>query len=692
MLLFFVSGIYTIKYFSREQSLFNASSAGIKKIGFTFFIFLVIPLIISLVYSSVTMMCSIKDGFLFYLVITVPSVILGGSTGLLVFTLFKKFRILLFIVITILILIIPLLEFYYNPQIFFFNPVFGFFPGTIYDEGIKVTSKLILYRILNLVFFGSIILLILKIVKKNFPKIFIAIYAIVIAALFLYISPVFGFSTTNTSLQKELNVNFETAHFSIYFSADIPNNLAKEIALEHEYDFVQLRKFFRIHPRGKITSYVFVSNEQKGKYFGSMNADVAKPWLKQIYISADSYDQTLRHELAHVFTARFGAGIFKVADGLNPAMIEGAAVAAAPFYGDNTIHYMAKLAYQNGYKIKIEHLFTGLNFFGSISSLSYIYAGSFSKFLIDCYGVKKFEELYSNLNFKKVYNEPVENITHAYYNFIDSLQIDENINKANYYFGRQTIFQKVCPRYVGEKLETGRDYFIEKDYVNAEKIFREILQKTNNYSSLIGLSSTLLEMNDTSGAAEIIKTHINQFVNTAYFYNLEFRLADLEVLNSNFIFADSLYTKLSAERPNRLLSNISDLRLRLSKDTLLLKQYVAGTDIQKFEILKKINSVKIVYSSIPVLVELSRNLGQNYNKFIVGFNNEFRVEDYTSSYAMFKLSKYMMDNLDFSHANKIAKLSMNYNSDKNFNEILQANFEKANWFYYNADRILDNIK
>ena len=297
IILFFVSGIYIINYFENLPGLSEFSKPELKNTGLTFIVFLIIPLLVSLFYSSFTMICSLKDGFLFYLVITVPSVILGSSVGLLVFTFFRKFRILIFIILTILILTIPLFEFYCNPQVYFFNPVFGFFPGTIYDEGIKVTAKLILYRLLNLMFFSSIVLLVLKSLKKSFPKIFIAVYTIAISALFFYLSPVFGFSTTNSSLEKELSVNFKTAHFNIYFSTDIPNSLAKEIILEHEYDYKILTKFFELRPQGRITSYVFDSSEQKGKYFGSVNADVAKPWLKQVYVSADSYDQTLRHEI-----------------------------------------------------------------------------------------------------------------------------------------------------------------------------------------------------------------------------------------------------------------------------------------------------------------------------------------------------------------------------------------------------------
>lgn len=692
ILLFFISGIFTLKYFAKRQILFERGEINVKKVGIIFLIFLAIPLLVSLTNSLFTMICSLRDGFLFYLVITVPSVILGAATGLIVFTFIKKFRILSFILLVIFILMIPFFEFYFNPQVYFFNPVFGFLPGTIYDEGIKVTSKLLLYRILNLIFFGSVILIILKRSSGKFFKIFLAIYLLLIPSLFLYFSPMLGFSTTNISLQKVLTVNFKTAHFDIYFASGIPNTLAKKITVEHEYDYKILTKFFKLYPQGKITSYIFDSDEQKGKYFGSSNADVAKPWLKQIYVSADSYDQTLRHELAHVFTAGFGIGIFKVADKLNPAMIEGAAVAASPFYDDNTIDYMAKLAYQNGYKINIEHLFSGFNFFGKVSSISYIYAGSFSKFLINRYGIGKFESLYSNINFDKVYNEPVREITKAYYNFLDSLSIDKNINEANYYFGRQSIFQKVCPRYVGERLKTAWNYYIANNYKKAGEVFMEILNKTNNYSALVGLSSTLLKMKDTTKAAEIIQANINKFNDTAYYYNLELRLADLNVLNSDFGLADSLYIKLLNENPSRSLLNISELRIALSKDNSLLKQYVAGSNAQKLEILEKINIVDTVYSSIPTAVVLSNIVGQNYNAFISRFNRKFNVYNYSSSYAMFKLSGYMMDNLDFANAREIAKLAMNFKNDENFNEILKSNFEKANWFYYNADSILTNIK
>ena len=688
VLLFFVSGIYIIKKISKRDGISGIGKPEFIKTAYVFIAFLLVPLIITLVHSFFTMFCSIKYGFSFYIVITLPSVILGTATGLLTFTFFKKMRILLFVVITILMISIALFEFYFNPQVYFFNPVFGFFPGTIYDEGIKVTTKLVFYRLLNLAYFGSIIYFVFKTAGKQFSKLLLGFDSMLIASLFVYFSPVFGFSTTNSSLQKDLGKYYETTHFDIYFSRDIPETLAKKITLEHEYDYQVLSKFFELIPEGKITSYVFISNEQKGKLFGSKNADVAKPWLQQIYISSDSYDQTLRHELAHVFTREFGTGIFKVADGLNPALIEGAAVAGSPFYGDNTIHYMAKLAYQNGYKVSIEHLFTGLNFFGSVSSLSYIYAGSFSKFLIDKYGVKKFEQLYSNLNFQKIYHKSSDEISKEYYYFLDSFKIKNNPDKAKYYYGRQTIFQKVCPRYVADRLQTAYEYFIKKDYPEAENIFQEIIRKTNNYSALMGLSSTLVELGKDFEAAAIIRNKIDLFSNTAYYYNLQFRLADIEVLTSEYQSASLIYNKIADENPNRVLFNLANLRLELSKDTSLIKNYVAGNTLKQFEILDKLNSQSYVYSSFRSLINLSITIHQSYSDFMNGFQSEFNVKNYESSYAVYYLSKNMADNLDFERARKTAALSMAFKSDDNFNEVLNSNLQKCEWFYYNSERIL----
>ena len=691
ILLVVLSGIFSIGYLTKR----TLSKSTIFPIPYqAFLLFIILPLAISVFNSFFTMMCSLKEGLLFYLVFTLPAVFIGYSLGLFCVAFIKKFRIIAFIVLVILIVLIPLVEFYFNPQVYFFNPVFGYFPGTIYDEGIRISTKIISYRIVNLLYFFIMAFLSWNLYsgssglnkKLSFFTIFI------IPVLFIFSSPYFGYSTTNSRIQHVLSKEVVTNHFKIFYPASLSDIRAKEITIEHEYQYQKLKSFFGYDPDEKITSYVFASSYQKGEYFGSANADVAKPWLNQIYISVNSYDQTLRHELAHVFSAKYGTGILKVADNFNPALIEGIAVAADPYYADNTIDYMAALAYKNGFKIKIESLFRGLNFFGKVSSISYIYAGSFSKFLIDNYGIKKYSEYYSDMNFENIYGEKLSVVAGKYYNYLENYNISPGKAKAYYYFGRRTIFQKVCPRYIADRLEDGWDAYVKREYPKSEKIFNEILSKTANYSALIGLSENYSAQKKNEAASELLANWINKFSNTAYYYNLELKLADHYVLSGKSEIADSLYRVLSVQKPNRTMGYISSLRLFLSNQPGLLYKYLSADDTSKFKILIKINAGKYLYSSFPVLINLAERLDVDYSSFISEFGRGFMDNSYECSYSFYKLSGYMLENSDFENARKLAALAMEYDADGNYNEILRRNFDKSVWIDYNAKEILNNLK
>ena len=149
--------------------------------------------------------------------------------------------------------------------------------------------------------------------------------------------------------------------------------------------------------------YLFDNRIQKKELFGAGNADVAKPWQNAIYISADSWDRTLKHELVHVFSAEFGTGLFKLASGFNPALIEGIAEAIEGTSDEISIKDFTYLAFSNNHKIDIESLFSGLNFFKSNSSLAYTFSGAFIKFLINKYGIEKVKLFYGNGDFRSVF-------------------------------------------------------------------------------------------------------------------------------------------------------------------------------------------------------------------------------------------------------------------------------------------------
>lgn len=684
------SGFFTLSVQKSE----DGYKLFLKKDLLAFLYFLIIPLTISMTHDLLTVNCSVWDGLLFYTFITVPSVIVGAAIAVLSVIASFRFRHLIFIIIILGVLSITFFELYYNPQIYFYNPVYAYFPGTIYDEAVNVDLKLMIYRSLNLLFFGAVYFIGAYIWYRNtvISKKLIIYLAVLIPVIFLYLSPDLGFSTTQKKLKSVLGSLVRTEHFDIYFSPGIGSDEVRIITLNHEYYYEQLSRFYQTIPKKKYVSFIFRDDAQKKKYFGSENADVAKPWLGEVFTIADNYNSSLRHEIAHCFAGEFGWGIFDVADNFNPALIEGAAVAGAPEYDLNNVHYMASLAYRNGFRIELKNLFKGLNFFGQTSGLSYIYAGSFCRFLIDNYGISKFKHLYSDVDFKKIYNKDIDSLSSEYFSFISKEYDVENINEAEYYYGRKPIIYKVCPRYVADRLREAWGYYAGQNYNEALNIFTDILNMTNNYSALTGYAGSLFNTGKETEAISFLKNKIGDYKKTSYYYNIEFRLADYCAQTQDSVCADSLYNKIISQNPNRTLYYLSNLRRNLLLSDSLIVPYLEGSDVDKYVIISGMNESSYDYFSIPVLVDLAGSLGESYNLFLKLFDKTMTVDSYPVSFAVYRLSVYLLSHLDFTRARKMAALSMRYESDKNFNFILEENFNKANWLYENGNQILSLIK
>ena len=693
ILLSFLSALYFIRVYERFGTNENRKDL-IKYLTIGFSSFILLPLLISITHSIFSISCSICDGLLFYTVLTIPSIIVGASLGLISLNLSKRSPVLIFILLYIAILSIPFFEFYFNPQIYFYNSIFGFFPGTIYDEGLNVGSSLIIYRLLNTIFFGTLFFLLINksISVSKIRSYLLMSAALVIAAVFLFVSPAFNFSTNFDKLNKALKNEVVTEHFVIHFSEQINPDLLKAVCLSHEYYYAELSKFFGFKMTHRINSYIFYDDAQKKELIGSANADIAKPWLRCTFTSLSDYGETLRHEIAHCFTSKFGRGIFKIAGGMNPALIEGAAVAGDPYYDEHTIDYMAALAYRESYKINLPGLYGGFSFYTQTSSLSYVYAGSFSKYLISNYGIKKFENFYESNNFKKVYGTDIKNTVHLYYQYLDSLKLNLNSNKANYYFGWKSIFYKVCPRYVANILANAWGYYNSQEYTKAEKLFTDVQKLTNNYSGLTGLTDCLVKENKFLQAAGLLRKKIGEFKNTSYYYGIELKLADIDVLTSNESEADSLYKALLEQNPNRRYVNLSNLRISLMKSDSLLKTYIAGNNYDRFIILRDLNETKYDYSSIPPFIDLAKYFNISYAIIKQVFSKPFAASNIESSYALYKISDFMFEHLDFQSAQKTAALALKYNDDPDFNIFLNENIKKINWCNSHSTYILAHTK
>lgn len=692
VILVLLAGIFAITYLKRNEFQITSVKEIISYLLFISIVFVLLPLILSFISLVFSKSCSILDGLIFYTVLTVPAPLIGSVTGFLSFSISKKFGLILFIIILILIALVPAVEIFINPQIYFYNPIVGFFPGTIYDEAIEVDIKLVFYRLLNLIYFSVLLYLITKAISTR-SKFILRIgwmYGVVVSLLFAAFSSLIGFSTSRSTIEKELNKIIRTENFDIRYSSSINDTLINVIALHHEYYYLELSKFFQSKPSKKISSLIFTDREQKRKLFGSENADIAKPWIPEIYTTADSYDRTLKHEIAHCFTGEFGSSVFKVADNFNPVLIEGAAMAADPIYDSYDLDYLAALAYKYNFKVNIQNLFSTFNFFKQPSSLGYIISGSFIKYLIERFGVEKFKEIYSDLDFNKHYNKELFELASDYEEYLkNKFRFDEaSVNQAKYFFGRKSIFYKDCPRYIAKQLSKAWRYVNERKYYEAKAVFEKILQSGESYSAVLGLSYCLDQLNQLDKSVEMIKNNLSNFENTPYWYELNFTLADLLVRKNKIDDALIIYKMLTQQNPNRKLFILSMLRIKLSEDTSVITKYLLSDNYEKYSILKSLNQSSYEYSTFPFLIMLADVEKINYNDFLQNFSKVLIVNDYQSSYGLYKLSQFMCEKMDFYRAMKMAALALRYQDDASFNPVLLENFDKMLWLFKNHNDVI----
>lgn len=641
---------------------------------------LAIPLIIVLIVSLFRDICSFWFGFSFYIIISFIAFWISFFLSEIIHSIFNKYHKSIFLFCFIVLASIPLFEIYFNPQVYFFSPIIGYFPGTIYDEDLNITISLIVYRILNIIYFAGFYLLIRgNLIEK---KILITLFLIT-GVLFHWFSSDLGYSTTHKKLNEILKARIETKNFIIHYDNSVIDSVTiKIIALNHEYFFERLSSGLGFSPKEKINSFIFNNAPQKKIYFGSEQADIAKPWLNEIYISKDSWEKTLKHELTHIFSAEIGKGIFRLADSFNPALIEGFAEAIDNNYDDIDLHTVAASAFHYGYKIDIKELFSGLNFFKTFSGLSYLYAGSFTKYLIDNYGIKSFSIFYKTGNSQKAFGKSIDRLATDYLEFLKGSPVLLSAEQTEYYFARQSIFQKVCPRQIASDLKKADKFFIEKKYSKAEIIYYSILEKSPNYSAITGLINLYFEQKKYFQIKSLLEKHLNNFNRTPYFFNLKLLEADTRVLTEDETNALQIYNFLIDKNPHIKLKLLSELRIELMKNNLL-KTYLEANDSLKYKLLIDLNRKKILTSSILSMISLAERLKIPSNKLVESFHSPLIPQYYQEAYVQFMFSKYLLLNDDLINARKLASLALRKSSGSIYYISIQEQFEKCNWFIRN---------
>ncbi|MEQ9278107.1 MAG: hypothetical protein RLN83_01320 [Balneola sp.] len=404
-----------------------------------------VPLLI----SSLIAGCLTFDGFAFWILLPAPSVFFGASIGRLCKTMNLPAPALFsFFILLVCSLGVWMIEFFTLPQVYFFNHVWGTWPGPIYDEALQVSESLLFFRWITILWI--ILLWILpnwSETSQNKIVTFLALGCL----LFSYLNlDEMGIITPRETLKKELSAHYQTTHFDIYFEEiNFTDQEMEYWALRHEFHFQQIIDILEIDwPEGrKIESYIYANSWQKKKLVGAKFTSYVPIWLDQdqLHIAKQHLDGVLKHEMVHVISKQFGNSLFNGSWSIG--MIEGIAEAIAKdASSESTLDQIisAESSYPSPQQMK--NALSNSGFYSSASSISYTTAGSFVQFLLNNYPVENFKKAYPTNDFKNSYPVSFDELVYGWHQHLKTVEID-SVDKqiSEFIFSRRSLFQKHCP-------------------------------------------------------------------------------------------------------------------------------------------------------------------------------------------------------------------------------------------------------
>ena len=459
------------------------------------FVLVAINFAVGLVSSILNKDCSLESGIYFYLLIPLISVVYSTAIGSFAGMIFRRRGFLIGALILILTILFSLYELYYQSHIFFFNPIIGYFPGSVYDKFIPVSSTLIIYRFIILAWalFIFTLINIIQNYKKGSPGLgsFILLFILLMLLIFSYQKEEnLGIRYSRDYIQNNVLTNtYETEHFLIHY--DPESKAAKNIELiakDHEWRYHEVSEYLDVDISDKINSYIYPDTKVRKKYFGSLHATVANPIHGEIHQVFNSYPiGELKHELVHIISSEFGSRTLKISP--KKGLIEGIAVAVDWPVNVMDKHQLSKTLINKGNLNNNLDDFLGYGFWYYPPSISYTLMGSYSRYLIDNFGVEKFKEYYRTGNTDE-YNKSEDELIALWVKYLnEEIELPDDAGKfSEYKFSDKSIFEDSCPRKTDFYISEGyKDYASDNFYGSTddfEKAFKLSPQNPNIKTAL----------------------------------------------------------------------------------------------------------------------------------------------------------------------------------------------------------------
>ena len=481
---------------------------------------LLLPLILICLNAFRVRNCDFRVGLLFFVILPVAAATINAVLGVLAQTLFKPMSWGSRAGTLFIFLGLPLIsigwDFYSQPPISVFSHVWGYNPGTLYDEAIAPDQRLLAWRtftVLTTVLLALLVTLFDRLAIGKTAK--IASTLIVVLGLYSsdqLVGAEYLYRVDREVLDQRLPVTRTAPGLTIHMPADVGDKRADAILEDHLFHLDRLHQKLGMKEFPPIHSYVYTNAAMKGSLLGGHNTMFAKPWLGEIHIHDLKVPHDIvAHELVHAVAAPLGTSILKITTryGIIPNMglIEGFAEAFTTSRGKLGLHEFARSMRDLKLTPQLENLLSAEDFWRQAPARAYTVVGSFVRYLLEQYGAESVKKLYANADFAGVFDKDLIALVKEWNAFLDTVKVPESGHRtARAAFHRPAIFKRPCAHVVAELRKELRRASPEKALSLHQKIcdfegqtpsarlaLAFAFKRAGNLDEFLTLSDTLIE-------------------------------------------------------------------------------------------------------------------------------------------------------------------------------------------------------
>lgn len=435
--------------------------------------------------------CFSMYGLGFWLLFPLPSVFFGYAIGRVI----REFNIPYPKSITVGILLfvgvgILLIELCTYPQVYFFNHVWGGWPGPIYDEVVRLNGATAFFRILTILW-ATLLWHIPEVSTDRYAKWIVGFSAMAMLIGYTQLTE-FGINSPRSHLQNVLGGHLSTEHFELYYERSLYTDYEIELlAKEHEFYVDQITKQLELPDRDStdnIESYLYGHPWQKKQLVGAKFTSYVPVWLEQdqLHIAKEQINSSLKHELVHVLSKQFG-NWFNASWSIG--LIEGVAVAIdGGSSSTSTIDQIVVSEKPYPTAEELQKAFSFWGFYSGRSGVNYTTSGSFVRFLMQHYPIELLKKAYRSGDVAEAYQLDWQTLTEQWHTVLDTVETDTLDHQvARRILGMPSLFEKDCPHVVSD-LATAREQYrfalAERDTARALALLDQALIEADSIAPI----------------------------------------------------------------------------------------------------------------------------------------------------------------------------------------------------------------